>query len=314
MKRLSFILLVWTASLSLLCAATPTITTLPLGSSAPDFNLPGVDARAYTLKDFARAKALVVIFTCVHCPTAQYYEERVKQLVIDYKDKGVAVVAISPNDPKSVRLDELGWTDLSDSLPEMKIRARDRAYNYPFLYDGDTEKASLTYGPVATPHAFVFDTARKLRYAGAIDDSERIQHVKVHHVRDALDALLADKEPTVTSTKVVGCSVKWAGKEDTVKQVRELIKVLSADGKGIEGVDPKKPIGAYAMLLCWIATYVFAPALRTPAGIHRISSSRMGRRTSRAAAIGPRSVSRVRDSRKSVSSLVAIRASAASYR
>jgi hypothetical protein len=105
--------------------------TLPLGSSAPDFNLPGVDGRNWALKDFAQAKVFVVVFTAVHCPTAQYYEARLKQLVTDYQDKGVALVAILPNDPSSVRLDELGWTDLSDSFAEMKIRARDRNFNFP---------------------------------------------------------------------------------------------------------------------------------------------------------------------------------------
>src|SRR5207237_3324650 len=129
--------------------------------------------------------------------TAQYYEGRIKQLVTDYKAKGVAIIAIMPNDPNSVRLDELGWTDLSDSFPEMKIRARDRNFNFPYLYDGDTEEVARTYGPVATPHAFIFDAARKLRYAGAIDDSERIEHVSRHYVRDALDALLAGHEPPV---------------------------------------------------------------------------------------------------------------------
>ena len=107
--------------------------TLALGSSAPEFSLTGVDGRSYSLKDFSEAKILVVVFTCNHCPTAQYYEERIKQITTDYKSKGVAVVAIMPNDPKSVRLDELGWTDLSDSFDEMKIRARDRQYNFPYL-------------------------------------------------------------------------------------------------------------------------------------------------------------------------------------
>ncbi len=191
--------------------------TLPLGSSAPDFNLPGVDDRHWALKDFADAKVLVVIFTCNHCPTAQYYEERIKQMVSDYQGRGVAVVGISPNDPKSVRLDELGWTDLSDTFEEMKLRAKGRAFNFPYLYDGDTETVSKAYGPVVTPHAFVFDATRKLRYVGAIDDSERVAKVTKHHLRAALDALLAGQEPPVAQTKVVGCSVKWAGKEDAVK-------------------------------------------------------------------------------------------------
>jgi peroxiredoxin len=208
--------------------------TLPLGSSAPDFNLPGVDGRTWALKDFAQAKVLVVIFTAVHCPTAQYYEERIRQLVSDYTNRSVAVVAIMPNDPKSVRLDELGWTDLSDSFAEMKIRARDRQFNFPYLYDGDTEVVARAYGPVATPHAFVFDAERKLRYVGAIDDSERVQHVQKHYLRDALDALLAGKEPAITKTKVVGCSIKWAGKADSVsaymeKLAAEPVTVAAAD-------------------------------------------------------------------------------------
>ena len=217
MNRACLILLANLAALLRLCAADFQPETVPLGSPAPDFSLTGVDGRANTLKNFADAKILVVVFTCNHCPTAQYYEERLKELVTDYKDKGVALVAIMPNDPKSVRLDELGWTDLSDSFEEMKTRASDRHFNFAYLYDGDTESAARAYGPVATPHAFVFDAGRKLRYVGAIDDSERVQHVTKHYVRDALAALLAGQEPPVTKTKVVGCSVKWAGKADSVK-------------------------------------------------------------------------------------------------
>jgi peroxiredoxin len=211
--------------------AADNFPTLPLGAAAPDFNLPGVDGHHWRLKDFRKAKVLVVVFTCNHCPTAQYYEERVKQIVTDYKNKDVALVAMMPNDPRSVRLDELGWTDLSDSLAEMKLRARDRHYNFPYLYDGETESVSRAYGPVATPHAFVFDAARKLRYAGAIDDSERIQHVTKHYLRDALDALLSGKEPPVTQTKIVGCSIKWSGKEE---QVKAYLEKLAAEPVSLE--------------------------------------------------------------------------------
>ena len=221
MNRAFLALLVTLGAFATSYAADFQTTTLQLGSPAPDFNLPGVDGRNHTLKDFRDAKILVVVFTSNHCPTAQYYEERLKQLATDYKDKGVALVAIMPNDPKSVRLDELGWTDLSDSFEEMKIRAGDRHFSFPYLYDGDTELVARTYGPVATPHAFVFDAGRKLRYVGATDDSERVQHVTKHYVRDALSALLAGQEPPVTKTKVVGCSVKWAGKADSVKSYLE---------------------------------------------------------------------------------------------
>lgn len=217
MKRLLASSLASLTLLSGLLAADFQPVTLPMGSPAPDFKLPGVDGRFYTLKDFASAKILVVVFTCNHCPTAQYYQDRLKQLATDYQNRGVAVVAISPNDPKSVRLDELGWTDLGDSFAEMKIRAQEKQFNFPYLYDGDTETVARAYGPLVTPHAFVFDAERKLRYVGAIDDSERIQHVKVHHVRNAIDALLAGRQPPTPQTKVVGCSVKWAGKSETVK-------------------------------------------------------------------------------------------------
>lgn len=231
------------------------VPTLALGASAPDFDLPGVDGRRHALKDFASAKALVVLFTCNHCPTAQYYEERIKQLVTDYQDKGVAVVAISPNDPQSVRLDELGWSDLSDSFEEMKLRAAHRQFNFPYLYDGGTETVSRAYGPVATPHAFVFDADRKLRYVGAIDDSERVQHVKRRYVRDALDALLAGKEPPVTKTKVVGCSVKWAGKADSVtafmdKLAAEPVKVLPADEATLRALR-KNDSGKFRLVTFW---------------------------------------------------------------
>ena len=145
MNRAFLTVLVSLAALARLWAADFQPSTLALGSPAPDFSLPGVDARIHTLKDFAAARILVVVFTCNHCPTAQYYEPRLKQLAADYKDRGVAVVAIMPNDPKSVRLDELGWTDLSDSFEEMKTRARDRQFNFPYLYDGDTEAAARAY-------------------------------------------------------------------------------------------------------------------------------------------------------------------------
>jgi thiol-disulfide isomerase/thioredoxin len=252
----AFLTAIW-IGLAILCRihAAETIPSLALGSTAPNFNLPGVDGRNWALKDFADAKVLVVLFTCNHCPSAQYYEERIKQLVSDYKNKGVALVAIMPNDPKSVRLDELGWTDLSDSLEEMKIRAKDRQFNFPYLYDGDTETVSRAYGPAVTPHAFVFDAARKLRYAGAIDDSERIQHVTKHYVRDALDALLVGKAPTVAQTKVVGCSTKWAGKAEAAQAylnelAAEPVSVSPADAAALQKLC-KNDSGKFRVVNFW---------------------------------------------------------------
>jgi len=257
MSRMNRPLVAWIAVALVLnrSLAAESFPSLSLGASAPDFNLPGVDGRSWALKDFAEAKALVVIFTCNHCPTAQYYEERVKEIAAEYKSKGVALVGIMPNDPRSVRLDELGWTDLSDSFAEMKLRAQERGFNFPYLYDGDTEAVSRAYGPVATPHVFVFDAARQLRYAGAIDDSERVQHVKQHYLRDALDALLAGKAPPVSLTKVVGCSTKWAGKQAQVqtfmeKLAAEPVSLTKADADALRALR-KNDSGKFRLVNFW---------------------------------------------------------------
>src|SRR5689334_8959179 len=113
--------------------------TLEIGASAPDFKLKGTDGQLYSLASFKTAKVLVIVFTCNHCPTAQAYEDRIIQMAKDYKPKGVQLVAINPNDPAAVRLDELGWSDLSDSYKEMQIRAKQKKFNFPYLYDGATQ-------------------------------------------------------------------------------------------------------------------------------------------------------------------------------
>ncbi len=120
-----------------------------------------------------------MVFTAVHCPTAEVYEDRIKQLVTDYQKRDVAFVAIQPNNALAVRLDEMGYTDLGDSLEDMKIRAEHRQFNFPFLYDGETQSVSKQYGPVATPHIFIFDAGRKLRYHGRIDSNAREALAKV---------------------------------------------------------------------------------------------------------------------------------------
>lgn len=246
------------AAATLLRAETPSVQPLPLGASGPDFSLPGVDGRTWSLKDFADAKALVVVFNTVHCPTAQAYEERLKQIVADYKPRGVALVAISPNDPRSIRLDELGYTDLGDSFDEMKIRAKEKAFNFPFLYDGDTQATAKAYGPLTTPHAFVFDAERKLRYAGRIDDSEAEARVQRRDLREALDSLLAGKPVEVAQTKVFGCSVKWAGKQEQVKTfmeklANEPVSVELIDAAGLASL--RKGDGAKVRLVNFWATW-----------------------------------------------------------
>jgi peroxiredoxin len=186
---------------------------LPLGSSAPDFSLPGVDGKVHSLADYRSSPILVVVFTCNHCPIAQMYEQRIQQLEADYRDRGVAVVAIQPNDPKAIRIDELDSSDLSDSLEEMEIRVAYKNLHYPYLYDGETQSVARAYGPQATPHVFIFDKGRKLQYEGRIDNSYRKEMVNSEDARNAIDALLANREVPVKKTGVFGCSTKWQEKE-----------------------------------------------------------------------------------------------------
>ena len=232
----------WAAlSVSLVGSMAANLTGAPLqplsiGAKAPDFDLPGADGRRYSLKDFADARFLAVLFTCNHCPTAQVYEERFKRLVDDYKDKGVAFVAISPNDPEAVRLDELGYTDLNDSLEEMTIRAEHRKFNFPYLYDGQTQQVSRAYGPVATPHLFIFDAQRKLQYLGRIDDAEVEKRVTIRDARAALAALVAGRPVPAPKTKTFGCSVKWSDKRAANEQ---FMKRLAAEPVTVETVDVK---------------------------------------------------------------------------
>jgi peroxiredoxin len=220
-------------SVAALFAAGPQPKTLDIGQGAPDFALVGVDGRTYHLEDFAAAKVLVVVFTCNHCPTAQAYEDRLIELNRDYQGRGVALVAISPNDPQAVRLDELGYTDVSDSLEEMKLRAKAKGFPFPYLYDGDTQETSAAYGVLATPHVFIFDNDRRLRYAGRVDDSE-VGKVTSHDARNAIEALLAGKPVPVEKTRVFGCSTKWSDKRQSAV---DAIKQWDAEPVAIEVID-----------------------------------------------------------------------------
>ena len=197
--------------------------TLALGSPAPAFSLRGIDGKTHKLSDYASAKVLAIVFTCNHCPTAQLYETRIEKLADDYRGKGVTLVAIQPNNPAAIRLDELGYTDVSDSFEDMKIRAAYRHFDFPYLYDGDTQTVARAYGPKATPHVFIFDKDRKLRYEGRVDNSQRESLVKTQDARNAIDALLAGKPVPVDHTGVFGCSTKWISKEDSAR--KELQKI-----------------------------------------------------------------------------------------
>jgi peroxiredoxin len=199
--------------------------TLAIGAAAPEFCLPGIDGQTHCMKDYAASKVLVIAFTCNHCPTAQLYESRIRQLAADYRDRGVALVAIEPNNPSAVRLDEMGYTDVGDSFEDMKTRAAYRHFNFPYLYDGETQKVSRAYGPTATPHLFIFDSARKLRYEGRVDNNPREPLVNVKDARNAIDALLANTPVSAAKTPSVGCSTKWLYKEEGRKE--ELAEIES---------------------------------------------------------------------------------------
>ena len=195
------------------------IKVLQIGEKAPDFNLPGVDGQFHQLDEYDGAKVLVIIFTCNHCPTAQAYEERMIRLTSDYQDQSVQVIAISPNNPLGLLYGELGYSDLDDDYESMILRAEYLNYNFPYLYDGDTQETSLKYGPVATPHAFVFDQNRLLTYQGRLDAKEKPGSGNAEDLRTAIDATLLDKPVQQPTTKVFGCSTKWGWKNEYKQKV-----------------------------------------------------------------------------------------------
>ena len=228
---------------------------LAIGSSLPSFSLPGVDGKTYTDKSF-KSDILAIIFTCPHCPTAQAYQDRIKKLVTDYQAKGVTVIAINPNHAEAVRLDELAYSDLSDSFEEMKERSKQEKFNFVWLDDGPKQELSHKMGPVATPHVFIFDKARKLRFEGRIDDSERESSATKFDTRVALDALIAGKEPPVTSTRVFGCSVKWADKVEEYAKFKarwaaEPVTLEKADVATLKAIRANKDSGKIRFINVW---------------------------------------------------------------
>jgi len=261
-------------------AEGPTVPTLAIGSSAPDFDLPGVDGKRYTLASFAKAKVLVIVFTANHCPTAQAYEGRIEKLHADFADRGVQVVLVSPNDPLALRLDEQGYSDLGDTFEEMKIRAKDRGWTMPYLYDGETEAVSRKYGPVATPHVFVFDAERKLRFVGRVDDTENPAKATTSDARNAIEAVLAGRPVPVETTKVFGCSVKWSDKRAWVKEgyeqwAKEPVALEPIDEAGVKA-QAKNEGGKKLRLINVWATWCGPCVVEFPdlVSIHRIYRGR----------------------------------------
>jgi len=232
------------------------VPTLTVGAAAPDFNLIGVDGEYHTLGEYADAEVLVVVFTCNHCPTAQAYEERLKAFTAEYEPKGVQVVAISPNSPLGVMYNELGYSDLDDTYEDMVTRHTDADFNFPYLYDGDDHAASLQYGPAATPHTYVFDKARKLRYVGHMDKVERPGTANAEVLRAAVDAVLAGGEVAEPKTKTFGCSTKWAWKadyktKDEAKWKAQPVTMNAIDVAGVQQLLKNDDSGKLRIINLW---------------------------------------------------------------
>lgn len=190
---------------------------LAIGAAVPDFSLPGTDGKTYTPADFKEAKALCVVFTSNHCPDAVAAAARMEQIHRDYKDKGVALVAVNGNNPGSLLPEELGYSPFNDSPEEMVPFAKDFGWTFPYLYDGGKQEFTTACGAQSTPHVFLFDAERKLRYTGRMDDGGRnAGTVDKSYLRDALDAMLAGTDVKEPVTRSFGCSTKWLFKKGNV--------------------------------------------------------------------------------------------------
>jgi peroxiredoxin len=186
--------------IAVLFTACSRAAELKIGDPAPDWSgIIGVDDKNHALADYKDAKLIVLVFTCNHCPVAVAYEDRLVALQKDYKDKGVQVIAVNVNNIPPDRLDK------------MKERAAQKGFNFPYIYDS-SQKMGHDYGARVTPHVFVLDGQRKIAYVGAIDDNQKVDSVKTHYLRAALDALLEGKTPPQATTKAFGCSIKYEKK------------------------------------------------------------------------------------------------------
>jgi peroxiredoxin len=176
------------------------MTKLKIGDFAPSFNLPGTDDKNYSLESFADKKIVVIVFSCNHCPYVIAYEDRLVFLQETYKEKGVIFIAINANNSSNYP---------EDSFENMKIRSKQKKFNFPYLSD-ETQKVAKAYDAVRTPEVFVFNQRRKLRYHGRIDDNVfESEKVTKNYLRNALDSILKKEPILVEDTEPVGCTIKW---------------------------------------------------------------------------------------------------------
>jgi peroxiredoxin len=215
---------------------------LKIGDPPPDFSLPGIDGKTYTLADFKDAPVLMVAFLSNHCPVSHAAETRIIPMAQEYKSRGLAVVAINPNSPEGIDVSELGYSKYNDSFDEMKLYAKEKGFNFPYLYDGATQKTAKAYGCLCTPHVFIFDKDRKLRYMGSVDDSRFADAatVKSTPAKDAIDALLNGKPVPVDVTKPFGCSTKWLEKKPLVEKLDQQWMALPVTMEKIDAAGVSK--------------------------------------------------------------------------
>jgi peroxiredoxin len=194
------------------------IHDLKIGDAAPDFSLPGIDGKTHTLATHKDAKILIVLFMSNHCPDSHSAQVRIAKMMEELKGKGVELIAINPNNPDGISLDELGYSKYNDGFEDMKKYAAETHVTWPYLYDGETQAVAKAYGCLATPHLFIFDADRKLRYKGQFDDSRYADPatVKSTDAKNAVDAMLAGKPVPVEVTKPHGCSTKWMTKKSGI--------------------------------------------------------------------------------------------------
>lgn len=173
---------------------------LQIKEKAPDFQLPGIDGRHYNFNSFANKLLVGIVFSCNHCPYVKAYEDRMTAIEKQFTGQGFGLAAINSNDDKNYP---------EDSFDNMIRRAQEKGFNFPYLRD-ETQQMAKAYGATRTPHVFLLDRERQLRYMGAIDDNwEHPNRIKRHYLVEAIEALLKNEEPPVAETFPVGCTIKW---------------------------------------------------------------------------------------------------------
>ena len=238
------------------------VQDLKIGDTAPDFSLPGIDGKSHSLADYRDAKILMIVFISNHCPDSHAAQGRILKLAAEMKNQGLVVVGINPNNPEGLTINELGYTKYNDGFDDMKKYAADTGLTIPYLYDGQTQAVAKSYGCLATPHVFLFDADRKLRYKGQFDNSRFADESTVTSTdaRDAVNAMLAGKPVPVEITKPHGCSTKWIEKKSLVAATIEKwqnapVEVATIDAAGVAALrkNGTKKVRLFNVWATWCA-------------------------------------------------------------